>query len=192
MDIDDYLNRQLPHRLNAIDIAVLMLKFQLKWEEPKPMEIYVDGVLQFDGLTTMFTNSTVENGVLHARALLEFVGLKVQGEQLVQLDSKRRHPDDAAIEKLVGALGKLSMVSPSDAGALYPTDKEGAKIALANLILAAHKGLAHASASYFLNPADAKEVLFALQLTKQIVVHYVYARLEKVLPDSPIKPRKRV
>jgi hypothetical protein len=75
MDVNDYLSRLLPHRLNALSIAFLMLKFRLKWEESKPMQIFVDGSLQFEGLTTMFTNPTVEVGVLHARALLEFVGL---------------------------------------------------------------------------------------------------------------------
>lgn len=192
MDQVDYLEHQLPHRLDAISIAVLMLKFRLKWEEPKPMEIYVDGVLQFEGLTTMLTNSTIENGVLHARALLEFAGLKVLEGRLVQLDPKRRNSDDAAIELLVGPHGKLPLVSPADAGAVHPTDEEGAKSALANLIVAAHKGLAHASASYFSSPVDASEVLLALQLTERIVESHVYAQLGTVRRRPPIEARERV
>lgn len=192
MDQVDYLERQLPHRLDAISIAVLMLRFRLKWEEPKPMKIYVDGVLQFEGLTTMLTNSTVENGVLHARALLEFAGLKVHEGHLVQLDPKKRNSDDAAIELLAGPHGKLSLVSPADAAAVHPTDEEGAKSALANLIVAAHKGLAHASASYFSSPVDASEVLLALQLTERIVERHVYAQLGTVRRRPPIEARERV
>jgi hypothetical protein len=70
LDTEDYLARLLPHRLDAVAIAVLMLKFRLKWEEPRPMQIYVGGSLQFEGRTTMFTNPAIEVGVLHARALL--------------------------------------------------------------------------------------------------------------------------
>jgi hypothetical protein len=191
MDSIDYLTRQLLHRLDALSIAALMLKFRLKWEEPKPMQIYVEGELRFEGLTTMLTNSTVENGVLHARALLEFVGLKAREGRLVQIDPKSRNSDDAAIEELVGPEGTLPLVSLADVGAIHPADTEGALSALANLIMAAHKGLAHASASYFSNPVDAREVLLALQLTEQIVERHVYYPLGKVRPPPPIEARER-
>lgn len=156
MDSEDYLARLLPHRLDALAIAVLMLKFRLKWEEPKPMQIIVDGQLQFEGQTTMFTNPALEVGVLHARALLEFIGLKVSAGQLVQLLPNSRQRDDAAIEKLVSPTGMLPLVTPEQAGEIYPPDSDTAIRVLAGVIVAAHKGLAHSSATYFSSPRDAR------------------------------------
>ena len=192
MDSEDYLSRLLPHRLDAVAIAVLMLKFTLRWEEPKPMQIFVEGRLHFEGQTTMFTNPALEVGVLHARALLEFIGLKVNsGGRLIQLPSNSRQADDAAIEKITGPSGALSLVSPDDAGAIYPIDAESARHALAGLIVAAHKGLAHSSATYFSSPRDASEIMLALQLTQQLVERFVYAPLGRLRPPLPIEAKAR-
>lgn len=191
MDTDAYLARLLPHRLDALSIAVLLLKFRLKWEEPKPMQIFVDGRLQFEGRTTMFTNPAVEVGVLHARALLEFIGLKAKEGALVQLDPKTRQADDAAIEKLVSTGGPLRLVSPDDASAIHPLDPDSAKRSLTQLIIAAHKGLAHASATYFSDPAEARDILLALELTQALVEKHVYAPLGRQRPSIPVEARSR-
>ena len=191
MNSEDYLTRLLPHRLDALAIAVLMLEFRLKWEEPKPMQIFVDGQLQFEGTTTLFTNPTLEVGVLHARALLEFIGLKVNAGQLVQLDPYSRQRDDAAIERLASHAGALPLVTTTDAGAIHPIDPEAAKQALARLIVSAHKGLAHSSATYFSNPMDVREILLALRLTQQLVEKHVYAPLGRQRPPLPVEARAR-
>jgi hypothetical protein len=191
MDIDDYLTRLLPHRLDALAIAVLMLKFRLEWEEPKSMQIFVDGRLQFEGRTTMFTNATLEIGVLHARALLEFIGLKAKDGLLLQIDPKTRQLDDAAIEKVFGQTGALPLVSPEEVGAIHPDDSEAAKRAIAQLIVAAHKGLAHTSASYFSNPMNAQDILLALELTQRLVEKHVYFPLGRQRPPIPVEARAR-
>ena len=191
MDSADYLTRLLPHRLDAVAIAVLMLRFRLKWQEPKPMQIFVEGRLQFEGRTTLFTNPAIEVGVLHARALLEFIGLKVNAGKLIQAAASSRQPDDAAIEKLVSSAGPLPLVTPEEAGAIHPANPEAAKQALARVIAAAHKGLAHSSATYFASPIDAQQTLLALQLTQQLVEHHVYAPLGIERPPWPIEARVR-
>lgn len=113
MDAEDCLARLLPHRLDALAIAALLLRFRLKWEEPKPMQILVEGRLPFDGRTTMFTNPALEIGVLHARALLEFIRLKVKSGVLAQLDPSSRLA--SASQPGHGRLGDHSrrMVSPA-------------------------------------------------------------------------------
>ena len=191
MDSADYLARLLPHRLDAVAIAVLMLRFRLKWQEAKPMQIFVEGRLQFEGRTTLFTNPAIEVGVLHARALLEFIGLKVNAGKLIQATAGSRQLDDAAIEKLVSSAGQLPLVTPEEAGAIHPANPEAAKQALARVITVAHKGLAHSSAIYFASPIDAQEILLALQLTQQLVEHHVYAPLGMERPQPPIEARVR-
>ena len=191
MDSEDYLTRLLPHRLDALAIAVLMLNFRLKWEEPKAMQIFVEGRLQFEGKTTMFTNPTLEVGVLHARALLEFIGLKVSSGKLIQLPPSARQSNDAAIEKILSPAGRLSLVTPEDAAAIHPGDPEKAKRVLAELITAAHKGLAHSSATYFSSPIESEDVLLALQLTQQLVERFVYLPLGRGRPPIPVEGRAR-
>ena len=192
MDSEDYLTRLLPHRLDALAIAVLMLRFRLKWEEPKSMQILVDGELQFEGTTTMFTNPALEVGVLHGRALLEFIGLKASNGKLIQLSPKRdRKEDDAAIERMLGPDGPLSLVTPEDADAILPGDEGTAKRLLADLITAAHKGVAHSSATYFANPMDATELMLALQLTQRLVERFVYLPLGRQRPPIPLDARAR-
>ena len=191
MNAEDYLTRLLPHRLDALEVAVLMLNFRLKWGEPKPMQVFVGGLLQFEGRTTMFTNPAFEVGVLHARALLEFIGLKVSNGRLVQVIPSARKNDDAAIEKLVGSAGPLPLVTPYEAGAIHPPDPKAAKRALARVVMAAHKGLAHSSATYFSSPIEAEEALLALQLTQQLVERHVYAPLGRQRPPLPIEARPR-
>lgn len=191
MDIEDYLTRLLPHRLDALAIAVLMLKFRLRWEEPKSMQIFVEGQLQFEGRTTMFTNPALEIGVLHARALLEFIGLKAKNGLLLQVNPDKRPPDDAAIEKVPGPTGALPLVSPEDVGAIHPDDSEAARRAIAQLIVAAHKGLAHTSATYFSNPMNAQDILLALELTQRPVEKHVYSPLGRQRPPVPVEARVR-
>lgn len=187
MDQEDYLTRLLPHRLNALAIAALMLEFVVKWEEPKPMEILVNGTAQFEGTTAMFSNPIVEVGVLHARTLLEFIGLKVWSRELVQMNPSRRDKDDAGIEMIVGPNGSLRMVTPEEVGAAHPCDPESAREALVQVVLAAHKGLAHASKTYFSDPLAPEQMGFALQLTQKLVERHVYVPLGRDRPPVPIE-----
>ena len=191
MDIDDYLTRILPHRLNALSIAVLLLKFRLQWEEPRPMQIMFDGKLQFEGTTTMFTNPATEVGVLHGRALLEFIGLKANAGKLVQLQVSSRQRDDAAIERFSANDNPLPLVTPQQAADSHPTDPTTAKRVLAELIVAAHKGVAHSSATYFENPMAAEDMVLALELTQRLIERHVYEPLGKQRPPIPVEARAR-
>ena len=184
---EDYLTRLLPHRLNALTIAALMLEYETMWKEPQPMEIRVNGTLQFDGTTAMFSNPIFEVGVLHARSLLEFIGLKVLAGELVQMELPRRNNDDAGIEMIKGPTGSLRMVTPEEAASVFPSDPKSAREALVQVVIAAHKGVAHASKSYFANPADAEQIRFALLLTQKLVELFVYSPLGRERPPVPIQ-----
>nr|WP_295078186.1 hypothetical protein [uncultured Roseateles sp.] len=191
MDTEDYFERLLPHRLNAVAIMVLMLEFHLKWEEPKPMQILVDGRAQFTGLTTMFTNPIIESGALHCRALLEFLGLKAAAGKLVQMKASERHADDAGIEFLWGPCGQLKMLTPEVAGCIYASDPAAGKAALCAIILAAHKGMAHSSRTYFDAPIQAFEALLAGKLVQGLIEQHVYAPLGRARPPVPIEAQRR-
>jgi hypothetical protein len=183
---EDYLERLLPHRLDALAILVLMLELRLKWEEPKPMQVFVEGKLQFEGQTNLLTNPIVEAGILHVRALLEFLGLKSASGALVSVAPGQRRIDDATIELL-----SLPPVTPSEARSIYPEDPALSEASLAAAISAANKGMAHLSVQYPETPLEAKHLLLAARLTQQLVEKYVYLPLGRHRPALPIEARSR-
>ena len=73
------------------------------------MQIMVDGQLQFDGLTSMFTNPILEVGILNVRGLMEFVGLKAVGTALLPLNPRNRRDDDVGIEMFSTPSGPLPL-----------------------------------------------------------------------------------
>jgi hypothetical protein len=191
MGATDYLNRLIPHRLDALAIAELMLMFRLRWSEPKAMQIAVDGRLQFTGLTTVFTNPIVEVGILNVRGLMEFVGLKASAGSLVPIDLRQRRKDDVGIEMFAAASGPLCLVTPSEIGAEHPEDPIGGQRAVAATIEAANKGLAHFTDAYPDHPVDVERVLLAFKLTQRIVERYLYQPLGIQRPEPPVRAVRR-
>ena len=74
---DNVLNIVIPHRLDAIAALNLLASLRMKWGAPKAMEVYFVGQLQMTGNSRAFAKPVVEAGLIHRRALLEFVGLGV-------------------------------------------------------------------------------------------------------------------
>lgn len=189
MNADDHLQRLIPHRLDALAILALMLEFRLRWEEPKPMQIVVDGKVQFEGLTSLFTNPIIEAGVLHIRALLEFIGLKSTSSSLVAVTTSQRRDDDTAIELLSNRGRALQPVTPAQARAAYPQDPALAETCLVAVINAANKGMAHLSTQYASNPIEAEHLLLAARLTQQLIEQHVYLPLGRECPPIPVEAR---
>jgi hypothetical protein len=95
----EFVERILPYRLEAVEIFGLALRYSLAWTAPVPMQIFFDGKLSIDGLSTAFTNAAIEAGIIHCRALLEFIGLRVDPnahERLIRRPPGRG--DDLVIE----------------------------------------------------------------------------------------------
>src|SRR5690348_5766149 len=142
---DEVLNTLIPHRLEAIATLNLLTSLRLKWGAPKPMEVYFRGQLQITGNSSAFANPLVEAGLIHCRALLEFVGLGVLPKdptKLAQRSSKRRK-DDWGIEHFSNSSGPLPMVTPAQAISKYKGDPAEAENALAAVLHVANKALAH-------------------------------------------------
>ena len=189
MNAEEHLDRLIPHRLDSLAILVLMLELRLKHEEARPMQILVDGRLQFEGLTSLFMNPIFEIGILHVRALLEFLGLKAAYGSLVAVVSRR--PDDAAVEKFSLGPNHLPLVTPAQARAMFPENPALAETCLAATVNAANKGAAHLSTQYANTPLEAEQLLLAARLTQQLVEQYVYRALGRNRPPLPIEARPR-
>jgi len=70
------------------------------------------------GHLTAFTNPAIETGLMHCRALLQFLGLCTTSDGRLG-NVKKRRPGDIGIEKFSNASGPLPMVRPSEALACY-------------------------------------------------------------------------
>jgi hypothetical protein len=105
------------------------------------LEIHVNGKLQIEGNLHAFTNPAIEVGLVHCRALLEFLGLTANSGRIVNIN--RRRPSDIGIEHFSNASGHLSMVSPDTALSRYDGGNEDAETALLAVFQITNKGIAH-------------------------------------------------
>lgn len=158
------------------------------------MKIHFDDNLFITGRATAFTNPAIEAGVVHCRALLEFMGLTVKRGDETRLAARgpRRYPDDLFIEDFANADGNpLPPVSPAQAIARYPGDKGEAERALARVILAANKVLAHPTAGWIPNPDDLYLIATASRGVRALLISHFYTPRGLEPPPSPITSQPR-
>ena len=111
MNPDRVLNEIIPYRMQAVDTLILATHLVARWPHPPPLEIHVNGKLQVEGNLYAFTNPAIEVGLVHCRALLEFLGLTAnKSGRIVTIE--RRRSSDVGIERFSNASGHLSMVNP--------------------------------------------------------------------------------
>jgi hypothetical protein len=119
MTIERLLHQIIPYRMHAVSALNLALLLQTDANKPEPMEIYINGKLRIEGNLFAFTNPAIEAGLVHCRALLEFLGLPAnQAGRIINI--RRRRPSDIGIENFSSVQGlHIPMVSPDAALALY-------------------------------------------------------------------------
>ena len=72
----DYtIEKLIPYRLGAINSLTHALRLRDAFGSPKTIEIYFDRKLTIVGNSNAYTNPVIESGLVHCRALLEFLGL---------------------------------------------------------------------------------------------------------------------
>ena len=188
----DFLDRILPYRLEAVEILGLALRYRLSWSGPVRMEVFFDGKLSIEGLSTAFTNAAIEAGIIHCRALLEFIGLRAdprnQG-RLAQRASGRG--DDLLIEHFSNAAGALQLVTLAEAVAPYQGSSQEAERALARVINIANKGLAHSTVGLISDPDDLRLSEVASRGVRALLIKHFYVALGLQPPAERIGVRKR-
>jgi hypothetical protein len=107
-----------------------------------------------DGNLGGFINPAIEVGLVHCRALLEFLGLKANSGRIVNVRSRRS--SDIGIEHFADASGHLPRDSPDAALARYGGGREDAEKALLAVFEITNEGIAHASEDLKDNPRSRK------------------------------------
>lgn len=144
VDRDALLYELIPYRLQAVDTLIWAYDRSYDFSPPHSLVVAVDGVAILNGNTSAVFNPMIEAGFIHARCLLEFLGLCAKSGRLAAIE--RRRPDDVGIEHFATRDGHpLEPVSPARALAAYDGNQGEAERALVAIFQLANKGLAHLS-----------------------------------------------
>jgi hypothetical protein len=185
--LDDLINRIIPYRLQAVDAANLAARLRGSWDAPKAMKIYFDEKLRITGNSNAYTNPVLESGLIHCRALLDFLGLKADpanSKKLVRRDPKNNKKDDIGIEHFSNSNGPLPLVTPQEAIARYQGPCSKAEEALAGVLHTTNKGLAHITTGLVLSATDISHLEIACRGVRALVVSHFYTPLG-LLPPKP-------
>lgn len=189
VNLDDIVNCIVPYRLEAIDAANLAARLRSSWDTQKAMKIYFDEKLTITGNSSAYTNPVMESGLIHCRALLDFLGLKVSSKdstKLVCRDPRKNRNDDVAIEHFKNSNGPLALITPQEAVALYQGKHSEAETALAGVIHTVNKGLAHTSSGLVLSATDISNLEIASRGVRALIEIHFYKPLGLTPPKAGV------
>jgi len=172
----------LPYRMYAVATLNRALQLRARWSNAPAMAIFVDGKLEIEGNFDAFANPAIEAGLVHCRALLEFLGLCDKNSALSNIERRRR--GDVGIEHFKNAAGQLKMVDPQAVLKRYDGGQAEAEKALLYVFHVANKGLI---SKITLN----KLRYWKSPVAVSLVVSYLYTPLGIPAPDYKITSRPR-
>ncbi len=165
--------------MKAIDILRVALGYHANFDSPKKMEMYFDGKLCVRGHSTAWTNPAIESGIMHCRACLEFLGLKVDPRNPNTLKSRtRKLEDDIGIEDY-----DLPVIKVEDAVRPYQGTAEEAERALAKVIVTANKGIAHTTLYRMIDHKELNLIEIASRGVPTLIANHLYIALRTAVPD---------
>jgi hypothetical protein len=190
MNLDRLLREILPYRMQAVDTLNLAIRLRMNWDVAPPMSILINGKLAVDGNLNAFTNPAIEAGLVHCRALLEFLGLCVNSSGKIG-NVKKRWSSDIGIENFVNDSGHLPMIKPDEALDRYGGDRAEAENALLVVFQIANKGIAHVTEDLIDNPEHGKLIEIASRGVPLLIISYLYTPLGLLAPNYKLTNRLR-
>jgi hypothetical protein len=188
MDRDHLLNELLPYRMQAVETLNVALNLDARLGAA-PMTLYADGKLVVEGTLHAFTNPCIEAGIMHCRALLEFLGLCEKDGNLGNI--KKRRSTDIGIEHFNASSGTpLKKVTPADAEGRYPGGPSGeAENALLAVFQVTNKGLAHITEDLNDSPEHARLIEIASRGIPVLMVGCFYKPMGLPAPNYKLTHR---
>ena len=183
---DDIIHRVIPYRLQVLDAVNLAIHLKNTWDSPRTMKIYFDEKLCIVGNSSAYMNPVLESGLIHCRALLDFLGLKVDPKdstKLIGRNRKQAQKDDLMIEHFANSLGSLPMVTPEEAISRYQGPKSEAEKALASVLHTANKGLAHITSGLEFSATDEQHLEIASRGIRALMETHFYTPLGLLPPE---------
>jgi len=190
MNLDRQLREIIPHRMYAVSMLNYAAQLSTRYEKVPSIDVFVDGKLLIKGNLFALTNPAIEAGLVHCRALLEFLGLTANKSGRI-VNVSRRRPTDIGIEHFSSASGSLPMVTPDAALARYGGGQEDAEKALVEVYRITNKGIAHVTEDLTDNPDHGRLIEIASSGVPSLLVSYLYTPLGLPAPEYKITHRTR-
>ncbi|WP_345067507.1 hypothetical protein [Acidovorax lacteus] len=152
------------------------------------MDIRFDGKTVVVGKATVFTNPAIEAGVIHGRALLEFLGFKLKKGSCHALAMEKPSRKD---DRHLGHVEVPWPVLPDAFSGLQVLEKP-AEEALAYLLWTANKGLAHSTGAFTAHENSIALLELSMGLVRELMVRYVYQPLGQTAPPPTVQIQRRV
>lgn len=176
LNLDNVLKEWIPYRLDTLRTFQAIWDLSKETRNRREVQIVVDGKTRLVGNVAMIANPICEIGLIHARSLLEFLGLSLVKGELKTLE-KKRSPDDIAIEHFKVDGVPLERLTPEEALLDYPGDPEDAKHALMAIFEWANKGVAHLTEGRLSRNYTEDHLKIALNGIEHLVNKHLYAKL---------------
>jgi hypothetical protein len=183
MEREELLDKWIPYRLQAIGTLQFAWRLLDETESPGRLSVLIDGKEILRGNVATIANPMVEAGLIHARALLEFLGLCAVGGKLKTIRNRRN--DDLAVEQFSTAAFPLKIVTPDDALTAYPGPKDEAEDALVAIFEWANKGLAHITTGSESQRYTDQHLDIACRGIPVLLHNHLYAKLGRSVPEPP-------
>ena len=183
----------IPYRMKAVDTLNVALRLISEWKgNERSMAISFDSKLCIEGNSNGWTNPVIECGIVHCRALLDFLGIKLDRKDSATLKQRsKKSADDVAIEDFFRSDGvPLALISVDDVASRYPGPRDEAERSLAMLILQANRGVAHLTPTDFEEPELLRLSEIGSRGIPSLLVSYLYIPLGLPAPDYKIKSRR--
>lgn len=186
--LDELLNKWIPYRLEAIETLCWAWSLSESMSSSR-IQVLVDGKCRLNGNVAAITNPMIEVGFIHARALLEFLGLTATREGKLSVISERR-PGDIAVENFSTPNVILSKASPESVAAAYAGPREEAEESLVAIFQMSNRWLAHITDGVLSKEWNDMHVDIALRGVPMLIRNHLYAPLGLNLPcASPSSKR---
>jgi hypothetical protein len=187
----EYIEQIIPHRLGMIEIMLFALTEMRQTVESKKILVYVDDKPCFKGLETAFTNPAIEAGIINCRAMLEFLGLRLNKSNPAELETrpKSKYDDDIHIENFMKDGVVLEKVTPEKVKRLSITDPEWGVQAVARLLHISNKEVAHQTLGRKGedNGTDIELIVIGAKGVRALTVSYFYTPLGLKPPPKLIQ-----
>jgi hypothetical protein len=182
MTLDEILNQWIPYRLQAIQTLQLAWQLANECEQQRKVEVVVDGKVRLEGNVALIANPMIEVGLVHARALLEFLGLMTKDGKLTNVSPRKRRSDDIAIEHYEVAGTPLAIVTREAALRAYPGLKDEAEAALVAIFEWTNKGIAHLTTGVLSGSYTDRHLDIACRGIPALLHNNLYAKLGRKIP----------
>lgn len=183
MTLEDVLNRWIPYRLQALETFQFAWKWIGESDATRKVEVFEADRLKLKVNVEAIANPMIEVGFIHARALLEFMGLCANNGKLGQI--RNRRPDDIAIEHFSTSQIPLCVVTPDAALSAYQGPREDAENALVAIFELTNKILAHLTTGTLSAEYTDHHLDIACLGIPALLNNHLYAKLGRQIPSSP-------